>query len=219
MSTHCHSRPELEVLEDRCVPAVIAPTTTTTPPTPGLITTQQAALGIPITQLSPAGAITTTPTATTPLEAIPALGAPLELALFAPGLAASNVATTAGPVSATSTQFGVAALPGGPVNSTLGGTTGVLSTGAMVTNGTTGLPLGGVLQVTPSEQVSSIDVLFGPQGLAVRSLLPVTQSVGGSMEPLTTRSGYGPTSPAEPTVLDGLNPLPTQEPDVPADLP
>jgi hypothetical protein len=52
----------------------------------------------------------------------------------------------------------------------------------LVTNGTAGLPPGGIISVSPEEAVTSLNVLFGVRGLATRTLFPVTQAVGGSRE-------------------------------------
>lgn len=265
----CHPRPrttlQLETLEDRTAPAVVAASLASAPlATTNSILPQEllsptvastAALAgntlgtLPVASIlgttsllgtvgatSVANPFATTlgavsvpnaigaasvPTGAIAAGQIPAASVPQTISLAAPSV-------SSGLGVAASTTFNFASLPGGPVNSTSGGGVGVLGSGAMVTNGTAGLPPGGVINAPALGSFSGNDALFSIQGLAVRSLFPATLAVGGNagQSPLGLSSGLiaGLGSIQEGAVPPKQNPIvpasysPDQpEPDSPPD--
>jgi hypothetical protein len=225
---------QLEGLEDRTAPAavlspsaaalIVAPATTESAVTPAPANTTTSG---GTTQQGTAAALTTgTPNLLSVANNIPGTagtttGAASAAAFHPVGPSVTVPVTPPTPTTGsvggavTTPQFNFAQLPGGPINTPLGGGAGVLASGAMVTNSTAGLPLGGVITVPDSTAVvGSIDPGLSVPSLAVRTLFPADETYAGN----TGQPAPGPDGAARPaaavgmTLPQGTTPLPQAVP-------
>jgi hypothetical protein len=204
---------EFERLEDRTAPAVVAAPVNPQDLLTAAATISSTANAFPATTAQALAPVVTSGSGTgTPTGTVgSALAGPTQL-----GAPVGSTGGLPGPSTPTNALFLLASLPGGPVNAALGGSAGLLSTGAVVTNGTAGLPTGSAISVPGSAVLDGPDVLFGIQGFANRSLFPATQSVGGTALVLgQPANAFMPTEAAPPARPVETLPMPQPAASVP----